>query len=176
MIGVAPSLLRFRLQTFIPALSLLVAACIDLLPLPSAAPDACAPSISLIVLFFWSAERPDLMSPQIVLACGVTIDLLAGLPPGLTSLSFLVLRSVVVRDRAMRRRLAGLSGWVEFLAVAAVVFTVRWAIASAWWLEPLPLGLQPVEFLLTVAAYPPVSWLLRQLRSSSGVLRHAPGF
>lgn len=138
----------------------LLALGIDLLPLPGAAPQAVAPLLTLAVLYHWSVQRPDLLTPLSCFLLGLLRDLAGALPLGLHSLAYLLVPALLRRvPRGLLQRSLSLA-WLVFLPVVAAVGLARWLLAALVWLQPVPEQLYLFEAALTWAFYPLVAWLL----------------
>lgn len=148
----------------LPCLSVLVLLCIDLAPLPSAAPSTIAPLLCLAGIFFWTVQRPDLLGNGLVLGATLLLDAGAGMPLGITALALFVTRFVLL---APRRFLAGrpfLVVWAWFSLAAALLLALRWLIAGLYWQALFAFRPVAFEILLTIAAYPLVSLALATLQ------------
>lgn len=157
----------------LPLATALLAALIDLMPLPSASPLAIAPSLTLCVLFFWSIHQPDLLKPWAIFLACLLLDAVAGLPLGLTAFSALVARALL----GGRHRLLQAYGfpvlWACFVLAAVLVLALRWLLACLAWSHVFAFEPVVVEILLTVAAYPLVGWLLGHVQPWLVPRRHA---
>jgi rod shape-determining protein MreD len=172
--GVAGSL-GGALRRAVPFLTAVVAALVDVLPLPSAAPWALAPLTTVAVVFFWSVHRPDLMTPLAAAAAGILFDALAGLPLGLTGLALLLTRTLAATPDPILHDRPPLLVWGSFLLVAAAALLLRWLVASVWSLQVFALRPVLLELALTVAAYPLVAALLGRVALAALGRRHAAG-
>ncbi len=119
-----------------------------------------AANLALMGVFYWSVHRPDLLSPVAAFCIGLLYDFLAGTPPGMTALIFVVVRGLT---GAQGGSLAGkpfLFLWLGFWGAAAGAGVTAWIISAVWHaalLDPAPLLFQVG---LTIALFPFVSWLL----------------
>jgi rod shape-determining protein MreD len=156
-----------------PLLTGLAAVLVDLLPLPDPAPQTLAPLATVCVFYFWTLYRPDLMTPLAVFAIGVMIDALGGMPIGLTSLSLLIVRSLLLTGQRFLLAQPFLVIWACFVLVVVAVGTVRWLLASLWWGRLFALEPVLLEAVLTVAIYPIVGWMLARLHQHLSVAPHA---
>lgn len=162
-------------RRFLPLMSALVAVTVDVLPLPSAAPGAVAPLLTLAVLFYWTLWEPALMSPFSLFLVGLWFDLLAGMPPGHSATAFLGARLLLVPSQPCLRAQPFAVIWFCSALSAALVEALRWLISVAWWgrlFAPTPLL---DELLLTIAVYPAVSYLLSKLRERLPRPRYGTG-
>jgi rod shape-determining protein MreD len=148
---------------------------LDLTLIPSGSPFALAPALSFGALFFWSIQRPDVLGPLLLFTIGLGFDLVAGLPPGLTIASLLLLQLLAARDQPTTFSAFGPARWLEFIVILAIVFTFRWMLACIMWAEFVPVRVQMLEFAFTATLYPPLAWVLARIQAGSTVLRHAPG-
>ena len=146
---------------------------VDLAPLPSAAPTAIAPLLSLAVIFFWTVHRPDLLDPGVVLLAALLLDAAAGLPLGLTALALFSTRLILL---APPRFLVGRSFmviWAWFSLVVSLLLTIRWLLASVFFQHLFAFHPVLFEIVLTIAAYPPVSLVLAMVQASLPKMTHA---
>jgi rod shape-determining protein MreD len=70
---------------------------------------------------------------------------------------------VVLTQRRVLMRRPFAVGWFGFIGVALAAFALNWLIMTALYLalfNPLAAGMQ---YLMTVALYPPVAWVLLAL-------------
>src|SRR5580692_10845217 len=58
-----------------------------------------APLLGLVPVYYWCLVRPDLMTPAATFAIGMLQDVMAGGPPGIWTLSFVVTYALVQRQR-----------------------------------------------------------------------------
>jgi rod shape-determining protein MreD len=116
-----------------------------------------APSLTLIVVFFWISRRPTLLPPLLVLFIGLWHDILVGAPIGLTSLLLLGVRTVIVEQNLIVFSQSFLLGWIGFAAVCAGVTLSEWILVS--WINSEFLALSPfvVQALLSIILYPVVA-------------------
>ena len=121
------------------------------------------------MVYFWSLYRPDLFTAAGgVRRSACVYDALAGLPLGLTALVLLLVRQPAGRPAALLRWRAR-SRWS---GAASCCWrrrsrSPRWLLASLWWGHLFALQPALLELLLTVALYPPASWLLARLHNQS---------
>lgn len=155
-----PSRLDLAVRRSLVFTSGLFALVVDLLPLPSAAPQAVAPLVTLAVVYYWTVQRPDLMTPGSMFLLGLLRDLAGQLPLGLHASSFLIVPALLRRvPRGLLQRSPALA-WILFMPVLVVVGLWRWLAAALLWMQPAPFRIFLLEALLTFAAYPLVVVLL----------------
>lgn len=128
-----------------------------------------APVLPLAAIYFWSVYRPGLMPYLAVFALGILFDLLSGGPLGLYAIVFMLVRMTTVSQRRFLVGKPFMMIWWGYMMVAAGAAFVAWLLASIALGRLLP-GLPPVfQFLLTVAVYPLVCWLL--VKADSGLVQ-----
>ena len=116
-------------------------------------PDA-APFLTLIVVFFWTARRPEALPPLVVFLIGIWHDSLAGTPIGMSSFILLGARIAVTEQNIFIFAQSFILGWLGFSVVCAIAVAAKWMIAS-WMLgEMLALGPFGIQWLLSMVFYP----------------------
>jgi len=153
-----------QLYRLVPFTSTVFAVILSVVPLQVPGLAVATPTVALMAVYYWTVYRPDLMPPSAIFVIGVMLDLLNGTPYiGLSSLTFLVLRSLILvfRGRAANQDFALI--WAGFLAAAAVAMGLQWLATCV--LSRTPLAARPFMFqgLVTVAAFPIADYLLAQL-------------
>jgi len=149
----------------VPFTSSVFAVILSVVPLHVPGLAATTPAFALMAVYYWTVYRPDLMPPSAVFVIGILFDLLDGTPYiGLSSLTFLVLRSLILvfRGRAANQDFALI--WAGFLAAAAVAMGLQWLAVCV--LSRTSLTARPFMFqgLVTAAAFPIGDYLLAQLQ------------
>jgi len=121
------------------------------------------PAFALMAIYHWTIYRPDLLPASGVFILGLVLDLLNGTPYlGLSSLTLLIARSLVLAQRPYIINRAFAVVWAGFLGNAAVIIGIEWLLTSV--LSAMPLGSRPFAFqaIVTAAAFPIGSYLLAQ--------------
>ncbi len=154
-----------RVEMLVPIGTAFLAMLLDRLPLPGAGPASVPSLITLCVVYFWSLHRPDLMTPIAAFLIGVIHDGLAGLPLGLTSLLFLLVRDVIVRQRRFFAARPFPVIWCCFFLLASATMALQWLLACLWWARLFAWQPSGFELVLTIALYPPVSWALGHIHN-----------
>ena len=163
-----------QLRSFLPLASGLLAVLIDVQPLPSTGFESVGTFSTLCVVYFWSLYRPDLFSISTVFVIGLVYDALAGLPLGVTPLTLLLVRNVLVTQQRFFLARSFPVVWACFILLAPAALLFRWLLVSLWWGTLFPFAPVMVELLLTLALYPPASWLLGRLHGGIPRVIHAP--
>jgi rod shape-determining protein MreD len=119
-----------------------------------------APSFAVPIVFFWTIWRPALVPPAAVFAIGLLADLLGAAPLGVSAFTLLLLAALVDANRRTLARQAALSAWVLFVPYAALTLGLMWLLASVLSLRVLPVEPALLQWLLTVALYPALAFLM----------------
>ena len=146
---------------FVPFVMTLLFAIMSVVPLNLPGFAVVTPAFALMAVFHWTVYRPDLMPLSAVFVTGLLLDLLNGTPyVGLSSLTLLTARTVVMSQRQLFVNRTFPVLWLGFCAIAAGTFAFLWLIVSI--LHGGALGLRPFIFqaVLTVACYPVGSYIL----------------
>lgn len=121
------------------------------------------PSLAVMVVFYWSINRPDLMPAPAAFLVGLVQDVLSGSPTGMMALVMLLVHVVAVSQRQVFYGKPFPVAWWGFAMVASGAALVSWVVSSAWMgslIQPLPVIYQA---LLTIALYPFIAGLLGQV-------------
>jgi rod shape-determining protein MreD len=165
--------LDIQLRALVPVATALCAVLFDVLPWPGVGPASLSPFSTLCVVYFWSLYRPDLFTPSATFVTGLLYDGLTGLPLGLTSLVLLLVRHLMVSQQRFFLARSFPVIWSCFLLLAPAVVALRWLLACLWWGRWFALMPPLFELGLTMALYPPVSWLLGRIHNQIPRLIHA---
>ncbi|MCB1971484.1 MAG: rod shape-determining protein MreD [Geminicoccaceae bacterium] len=163
------------LGRLLPPLTAIVALFIDLMPLPSASPEAIMPSLLVCVVFYWTISRPDLLGIVWIFVLGMVIDGIGGMPLGLTSLVFLVARNMLMPRERFLSTTSFIVIWASFVVAATAVLGMRWVVACIWYGQLFELRPMVLELALTVAVYPVVSYSLGSIRELLPKANHVSG-
>jgi rod shape-determining protein MreD len=163
------------LSALVPILCGLAAVVISNLPLSLTNGLVPTPLLGLVPIYFWCLVRPDLMSPAAVFAIGILQDMMAGGPPGVWTLSFVITYAVIDRQRDAFAGLPGLGAVLGFATAALIACTSAYLIiALYYWHMPL---IAPIvaELAMTVVFYIPGAYLVGLIhRRLVGPLRSEP--
>ena len=145
----------------VPTSTAVVLVLLAVLPLRVPGYAAVAPAFALMAVFHWTVYRPDLLPPLIVFLIGLLSDLLAGAHyVGVTPLVLLLGRVVVMHQRRFFMNRPFPCVWMGFALVAAATIAALWAFGSAIESTMLDARLAAFRWVLTVAAFPPASYLM----------------
>jgi rod shape-determining protein MreD len=150
------ALMGFRRQ-WVPILTTLAAALLDLLPVVATWPIV--PDFAFLVLIAWRLLRPELWQPYMALPLGLFNDLVAGHPIGqsmaLWTLTFLVMDLV-------DSRVGWRDYWLDWLFAAAAILLYS---LGCWYIAHLmgsatPYAVMLPQLAMSVFAYPLVARLV----------------
>jgi rod shape-determining protein MreD len=147
----ARKLLPFTITAFLVMLSVT--------PLHIPGLGTVAPALSLMAVYYWAIFRPDLLPAPAVFAIGLFQDILGGLPLGVTALVLLVVFEIVSSQRRFFLGKSFLVMWWGFMLIAAGATAAMWLLLSTLFATPLAPGPAVVQFLLTLALFPCLTWL-----------------
>ncbi|SDG54202.1 rod shape-determining protein MreD [Roseospirillum parvum] len=125
-----------------------------------------APMLGLICVYYWAIYRPDLFGAASAFALGLLDDILSGAPLGSGALALLLAHGVISRQRTLFHAKPFAVTWPVFAVVAAGAYLVRWLGAGLVRGAVLPAEPVVVGWLMTVAAYPLLGWLLASLNGT----------
>ncbi|MCA0201288.1 MAG: rod shape-determining protein MreD [Proteobacteria bacterium] len=119
------------------------------------------PMFALMSIYFWAIYRPELMGYGAAFSFGLLEDLLTATPIGSSALVFLLTQWIVLRQQKFFNAKPFVVTWFAFIFVAAGAALIRWIavglIADSGF---TPVGPMFASYLITVAVYPLVGWLL----------------
>src|ERR1700743_3642510 len=147
------------LSALLPLLCGLVAVLLSNLPLSLTNGLVPAPLLGLVPIYFWGLVRPDLMTPAAVFVIGLAEDMMAGGPPGVWTLSFVIAYGVIDRQRDAFAGLAGLGAVLGFATAALIACVVAYAVTAALY-HFSPIGSIVAELAMTVLFYVPGVYLI----------------
>lgn len=144
----------------VPFLTTLLFALASVVPVHIPGFDVVTPAFALMAVFHWTVYRPDLLPIGVVFGLGLLLDLLNGTPFGVSALTLLVARTVLLSRRGLFVNRSFPVVWGGFVVFAAASFVFEWLVISL--LHRMLLGGRPILFqtVLTVACFPVGSYLL----------------
>ena len=143
--------------------TILIAIALSVVPIGVGPATAWWPKVIVAVVFFWLIHRPLGMPLLVVLAIGITQDLVVGGVAGAGALPLLIAAAILrpwtdslsVAPMALR--------WAVFTGFAAFTFAGEWALTGLARLTLPPAGPSIAQFLVTVLSYPLISLLFRRV-------------
>jgi rod shape-determining protein MreD len=146
--------------TLVPFLTLLFLVLLTTMPVRIPGYAAVTPPFALMAVYHWTLYRPALLPALALFLGGLVFDLLAGIPLGLTPLLFLLVRSILMGQRRFFVARLFPFVWAGFALVAAGSLALQWALASLLHASLLDPRSALLQWVLTVAMFPPASWFL----------------
>jgi rod shape-determining protein MreD len=143
------------LSALVPILCGFIAVLFSNLPLSLTNGLVPAPLLALMPIYFWCLVRPDLMTPAAVFAIGLLQDVMAGGPPGIWTLSFVVTYAVIERQREAFAGLSGLAAILGFAAATLVATACAYATVALYYWHLPPVAPIVAELVVTVLFYIP---------------------
>lgn len=136
---------------------------LDLLWIPVPGFNAVAPAFAVMAVYCWAIWRPQYLPYTGVFLAGMFEDLIRGTPLGTTALALLAVQGFVWAQRRLLSSRSFNVLWMGFAVASLIAAVVTWsAVAFAYRtaLPPWPGGMQ---YLLTVAAFPALAFLLMRI-------------
>lgn len=121
-----------------------------------------SPWLILILVYFWTAHRPDLMPVWAVFLFGLLGDLMGGGPVGPGAFTLLLIHAVV---KAQRRHIlphAFIVQWVVFAVIAVMAEALLFLSYLVAYRTVLPVEPAAFQALMTIAVYPCLAWVFVQ--------------
>jgi rod shape-determining protein MreD len=146
-----------------PLATVFAAILLDLLWIPVPGFNAVAPAFPFMAVYCWAVWRPQSLPYSGVFVAGLLEDLIRGTPLGTGALALLAVQGFVWAQQRLLRTRSFEVLWLGFAVTALIAAAATWgAIAFAYRtvLSPWPGGMQ---YLLTVAAFPALAFLLMRI-------------
>lgn len=118
------------------------------------------PMLSLIAVYYWAVYRPDLMGYGSAFTLGVFEDILTGAPLGSGALTLLIATGIVVSQYKFFNGKSFAVTWWAFALVGLLAAGAKWLAVALIYGVVADLQTVAVEYLLTLALYPALGWLL----------------
>jgi rod shape-determining protein MreD len=143
-----------------PMLTTLICVFVSIIPVHLPGFAVVTPAFAIMAVYHWSMYRPELLPFVAAFAAGLLLDLLIGAPLGISSLVLLLTRAVVLMQRQHFVGRGFALVWAGFVAVVSTAVVFEWAVVNL--VYGTVLDIRPFLFqgVLTIAAYPVISYLL----------------
>lgn len=151
-------------RSLVPFAMTVMLVLITMVPVPIPSYALIVPMLSLISVYYWVIHRPGLLPPAAVFVIGLIQDLLSGSPLGVYPVVLLLVYGVAYSQRRFFFAKSFLIVWWGFLLISFVAVLVNWALHSLLLGTLISSPAAVFQFLVTVALYPPLSWVLRRLQ------------
>ncbi len=154
----------------LPIATTVLAALLSIEPLHLDRHAALTPAFTLMATYHWTIYRPDLLPALSLFLIGTIQDLLSGGLPGVTAVTLLVARAIVLRHRHYFIDRPFPFVWAGFTLLTGVAMLFLWALHSLLAGELLDLRGPVFCTVLTISVFPVASFLLgRSQRALIGV-------
>jgi rod shape-determining protein MreD len=144
----------------LPIVTTVLAALLSIEPLHLDGYAALTPAFTLMATYHWTIYRPDLLPAPLLFLIGTTQDLLSGGLLGVTAVTLLLARAIVVphRHHFVDRPFPFI--WAGFTLLTGGAMLFSWTLHSLLAAELLELRGPVVRAVLTISVFPIVSFLL----------------
>jgi rod shape-determining protein MreD len=144
----------------LPIATTVLAALLSIEPLHLVGYAALTPAFTLMATYHWTIYRPDLLPVLSLFLIGTIQDLLSGGLPGVTAVTLLLARAIVLPQRHyfVDRRFPFI--WAGFTLLTGGAMLFLWALHSMLAAELLDLRGPVLRAVLTIAVFPIASFLL----------------
>ena len=150
-------------RSILPLLSATLIVLVSATPLHLPFSAMTAPSLILMVVYYWTIYRPDLLNGFFILLLGLLQDLLIGGAFGITSFILLLTYLTIISQRRFFHSKSFTVVWWGFMLIALGAGLIAWITAiilSGRWVSP---AAPAISTLLTILLYPVVAALLSQI-------------
>jgi rod shape-determining protein MreD len=144
----------------LPIATTILAALLSIEPLHLDGYAALTPAFTLIATYHWAIYRPDLLPASLLFLIGMIQDLLSGGLLGVTAVTLLLARAIVVphRHHFVDRPFPFI--WAGFTLLTGGAMLFSWTLHSLLAAELLELRGPVVHAVLTISVFPIVCFLL----------------
>ena len=154
----------------LPIATTILAALLSIEPLHLDGYAALTPAFTLMATYHWTIYRPDLLPAPLLFLIGMIQDLLSGGLLGVTAVTLLLARAIVVPHRHYLVDRPFPFIWAGFTLLTGAAMLFSWTLHSLLAAELLELRGPVVRAMLTISVFPIVSFLLgRSQRALIGV-------
>lgn len=130
------------------------------LPVPVPGYSSIVPMLVLASVFFWAVHQPRLLPPMIIFVIGLVQDILSGAPMGAGTVVLLSAYGITVLQRRFFHNRSFVQVWAGFALVALGAGALGWLLTVLVGGPFLPPRAAAFQFILTLAVYPLVTWVL----------------
>ncbi|HMD64603.1 MAG TPA: rod shape-determining protein MreD [Stellaceae bacterium] len=144
----------------LPIATTVLAALLSIEPLHIGGYAALTPAFTLMATYHWTIYRPDLLPAPSLFMIGTAQDLLLGGLPGVTAVTLLLARAIVLTHRHYFIDRLFPFVWAGFTLLTGVAMLFLWALHSLLAAEFLDLREPVFHAVLTISVFPVASFLL----------------
>jgi len=163
----APQRLDNPAARLLPIATTLLATVISIQPAHIPGYAALTPAFTLMAVYHWTIYRPDLLPPLSLFLVGISQDLLAGAPPGITALILLLARATVIRCRRRFVNQPFPFVWAGFTMLTGAAMLFLWTLHCS--LDGVLVDFRGTVFraVLTISIFPIASYLLGRIQRTA---------
>lgn len=151
---------REAIKIFAAPLIVLIGIIFSLVKIPLPVIEVVRPDILLILVYFWAIYRPNFLSPGLIFAAGLAVDLLVGAYIGMTPILLLLIYLLVKGQRRFLMGQSFIMQWLCFFLVAFGKEATAWAIVALFNFDFLSPFKNLVLLGLTVSLFPFIALIL----------------
>jgi rod shape-determining protein MreD len=129
---------------------------------------------ALPCVYFWSVFRPAAMSPPVIFALGLLLDLLTLAPLGAGVLVLLGVHAAALRFRRFLARQSFLAVWLAFCATALCAAALFWGLQALLALRLPPFSPAFHAAMLSAGLYPAIALVLARVHEAMREAETAP--
>jgi rod shape-determining protein MreD len=144
----------------LPIATTILAALLSIEPLHLDGYAALTPAFTLMATYHWTIYRPDLLPAPLLFLIATIQDLLSGGLLGVTAVTLLLARAIVVPHRHYLVDRPFPFIWAGFTLLTGAAMLFSWTLHSLLAAELLELRGPVVRAMLTISVFPIVSFLL----------------
>jgi rod shape-determining protein MreD len=155
--------LRLLIKALAPKLLAILLILIGFMPVPLTGISFFVPLFDIMIIYYWSIYDPKLFPQWFIVVMGCLQDILCGLPLGVTALSNLVFREIIVMRRRFFIKEPFLLIWLSFTLLSLLIVCLKWIVAALVFKKIFPMEAALMQWLLTVSLYACMHWLFNKL-------------
>ena len=131
---------------------------LSLTPLHAPEVARVVPALSMIAVYHWAINRPELLPGWVVFVIGFLQDSLSGTALGLNILLLLTVYGIVIYQRRFLTGKSFLVVWSGFALVAGLAFAEGWLLMSILAFTFLDAAAIAAQYAITVGIFPLIAW------------------
>ena len=148
----------------VPVVIMLLLALIGSMPLGAFHTFEIFPMLNIIVVFYWTVYRPDLVPPVILFLIGLIDDVVMGTPLGLMASVFVLLYGVTLTQRQFFIGKPFYVTWLGFSIISAFCICLIWVLVALF-AGRLGVLITPfIKYTVTLLSFPSAAWLLVRIQ------------
>ena len=148
----------------VPVVIMLLLALIGSMPLGAFHTFEIFPMLNIIVIFYWTVYRPDLVPPAVLFLIGLIDDVVMGTPLGLMASIFVLLYGVTLSQRQFFIGKPFYITWLGFSIISAVCIGLIWVLVALFAGRLGIVFIPFIKYTLTLLSFPSAAWLLVRIQ------------